>query len=315
MNLASPACKLLPGILFVLSILAFAQTAKPTVESIDDTVIDREPATWTSPESVLSELRSANDETRLKALKLAGLNDQQAHYAVWSQVNDGTSKIIGQAVVTPKRTQLMYAALGEDASQQAVIAFDDGIQSVYAAVAVHKGNGWERIAALTCWCKYDMRPEQDTVSESVSLRPAIEPGSPDNQIHRELVVHSSGGGSGVYSQSETHFRVYHNQLRNIISFTSAYRNGTPTVTLERRWFTFLSLPNLPAPDTLRGVLVEAKGTWEPDNAPTIQWDVRALLDRHLRSVTCTAYRWDEKTFSYVRTNETVPACSPYAKSQ
>lgn len=310
MKYASLARKLLPGILVALGSLAFAQAAKSTIESIDDTVIDREHATWPSPESVLNDLRSPNDETRLKALKLAGLDDRQALHAVWSQVNDGTSKIIGQAVATPKRVQLMYAAIGEDASQQAVIAFDDGGQSVYAAAAARKGNGWERIAALTCWCKYDMRADQDAVAEFVSLRPALESGPPDKQVHQELVVHSSGGGSGVYRQTETHFRVYQNKLRSVISFTSAYRNGTPTVTLERRWFTFLLLPNVPAPQTLRGVLVEAQGTWGPDSAPTIQWDVRTLLDRHLHRVTCTAYRWDDEDFRYVRTNETVPACLP-----
>ena len=290
--------------------MRFAQTTKSAVESIDNTVIDREHAIWLSPESVLNDLRSPNDETRLKALKLSGLSDQEAHHAVWSQANDGTSKIVGQAVATPKRTQLMYAAIGEDANQQAVIAFDDGSQSVFAAIALQKGSTWERIAALSCWCKYDMQADQDAVAEFVSLHPALEVEPPDKQVHQELVVHSSGGGSGVYSQTETHFRVYHNQLRNVISFTSAYRNGTPTVTLERRWFTFLSLPNVAGPDTLRGVLVEAKGTWEPDNAPTIQWDVRALLDRHLGNGTCSAYRWDEKAFRYFRTNETVPGCHP-----
>lgn len=115
----------------------------------------------------------------------------------------------------------------------------------------------------------------------------------------------------MYSQTGTHFRVYHNELRSVMSFTSAYRNGTPTVTLERRWFTWAAVPD----GTLRAVLVEAKGAWEPDSAPSIQWDVRSLLDRHLRDVECTAFRWDDKSFRYIPTNETIPACHPLPTSR
>ena len=39
----------------------------------------------------------------------------------------------------------------------------------------------------------------------------------------------------------------------------------------------------------------------------IQWEVRLLLDLHLKNVACTAYRWDEKAFRYLPTNESVPA--------
>jgi hypothetical protein len=299
-----PARQLLPGILLIFSSFASAQGFKPTtIESIDNTVLDREHVSWTSPESLLVDLRSANDEMRLKALKLAGLSDQQAHQAIWSDGHSEPAKVIAQSVVTPRRTQLMYAAIGDDARQQAIIAIDDGGQSLFAAVAVQNGNTWERIAVISCWCKYDMNWNQDGLAEFVSLRQSPETGSP-KPTHYELVVHSSGGGTGVYSQTEAHFRVYRNELRSAISFTSAYRNGTAPVTIERRWFTFAPVPD----GTLRGVLVEAKGSWPPDNSPPIQWEVRALLDRHLGKITCTAHRWDEKTFRYARTNEVVPTC-------
>jgi hypothetical protein len=311
MNFASPGRKLLSGTLVVVSSFAFAQAAKPTVESIGDTIVDHETATWSSPESVLNDLRSSNDDIRLKALGLVGLNRQQAHTATWSGGNSEPTKVVGQQVVTPRRVQLTYAALGEGDAEQAILALDDASQSVYAAVAVRRGNTWVRIAAISCWCKYDIQPDQDAVAEFISLRPTLDTGPPDQRKHFELVVHSSGGGSGVYRQTETHFRLYQNKLRNVLSFASAYRNGTPTVTLERRWFTFAGVTD----DPLRGVLVEATGSWTPGESPTIQWDVRALLDSHLRDITCTAYRWDAKTFRYVRTNETVPACQRPANPQ
>jgi len=282
---------------------AFVQATNPTIESIDATVIDREHVDWASPEGVLNGLRSSNDETRLNALKLAGLSDQQAHHAIWSQGNEGPSKVIGQEVVTPSRTQLMYASIGDDAAQQAILVLDDSLQLTFAAVAVQKGKRWERVAVVNCWCKYDMSLDQDALAEFVSLRGTSET-DPAMPKHYELVVRSSGGGTGVYSQTETHFRVYHNELRNVISFVSRYSNGYPTVQLERRWFTFATISD----GTLRGVLVEARGSWPSDKSPKIQWTVRDLRDRHLQKINCTAYRWDQKSFRYVRSNEAIPAC-------
>lgn len=293
----------------VLSLCAFgsAQATKP-VEQDSYADFDRNHVPWPSPETVLNDLRSTNDEARLNALKLAGLTGQQAHEPIWSSGQDSPAKIIGEAVITPGRTELTYAALGADASQQAILAFEvRSLQSTYAAVAVQKGKRWERVAATNCWCKYDMRPGQDMLHELVSLRPAAEPPDLDPQ-HYEL-VHSSGGGTGVYTQTETHFRMRQNELRNVISFVSTYRNGYPTVSLERRWFMFT-----PAPDgSLRGVLVEATGTFPFDKTPEIQWTVRPLLDMRLQKISCRAYRWDERTFRYEKSNEAIAACQIPAK--
>ena len=298
------------GILTLTS-LAVAQSAK-SVEDESYVFLDRKHVSWPSPESVLNDLRSPNDEARLNALKLAGLTDEQSHEAVWSSGHDSPAKIIGQDVVTPSRTQLMYAALSESASEQAIIAFEvRSLGATYATVAVQTGKGWERIAAMTCWCKYDMHPDQDMVAEFVSLRPAAESllGKPQ---HYELVVHSSGGGTGIYTQYEAHFRVFRNELRNSLQFVSRFRSNDPTgptpapVLLERRWFTM-------APITNGGVLVEAKGTFAADKFPQIEWDVRTLQDRHLQKITCHAYRWNEKSFRYERSNEAIPACQVPAK--
>ena len=185
---------------------------------------------------------------------------------------------------------------------------DDSLQLTFAAVAVQRGKQWERVAVLSCWCKYDMNLDQDPLAEFVSLRGTSETDSKTPR-HQELVVHSSGGGTGVYSQTESHFRVRQNELRTLISFVSSYRNGYPTVTLERRWFTFAQVPD----GTLRGVLVEAKGSWPPDKSPEIQWTVRGLLDRHLQKITRLTYRWNEKLFRYERSNDAIPACQVPAK--
>jgi len=309
MELARVFPKLFLLLFAVICADAFAQTIKP-VEDLGYTVVNRDHVLWPSPESVLTDLRSANEETRLKALKLAGLSDQQAHEAIWSPGNEGPSKVIGQAVVTPSRTELMYAALGEGASEQAIIAFEvRSLQSTYAAVAVQKGKGWERVAPMDCWCKYDMNTDQDMLAEFVSLRPAAEPphGTPQ---HYELVIRSSGGGTGIYTQYEAHLRVNRNELSNSLQFVSRSRSNNPTgptpasVTLERRWFTVAPIAN----GVWGGILVEAKGTFAANKYPEIEWNMRPLQDMHLQRITCVAYRWNEKSFRYERSNAAIPAC-------
>jgi hypothetical protein len=63
-----------------------------------------------------------------------------------------------------------------------------------------------------------------------------------------------------------------------------------------------------------GTLVEATTEFGANALPVIQWEVRSLLDLHLKTVASTAYRRDEKAFRYLRTNESVPACQLPAKS-
>lgn len=298
----------------ILCFGGFTQAPK-TAEDTGYVAFDRTHTAWTSPESVLHDLQSPNDETRLRALKLSGRTDQQAHEPIWSSGNDSPAKVIGESVIKIGRTELMYAALGEDASQQAIVAFEvPSLSSTYAAIAVQKGNRWERVAATSCWCKYDTYLGQDALAEFVSLRPAAG-ADPTQAMHYELVVKSSGGGTGIYTQYEAHFRIYKNELRQSLVFVSGFWTGGPTgptphwEQLERRWFTTQPVGG----SALGGVLVEAKGKFPANKSPVIQWTVRPLLDMHLQKITCRFYRWDEKTFSYERSNDVVSACQVPAK--
>ena len=302
------------GVVLFLCANCLAQAANP-VEDTGYVAIDRTHMAWPPPESVLNDLRSSNDETRLVALKLAGLTDQQAHEPIWSSGNDSPAKVIGKSVIKVSRTELMYAAFGEDASQQAIVAFEvPSLSSTYAAIAVQKGSRWERVAATNCWCKYDMYVGQDALAEFVSLRPA--PGAdPTQAMHFELVVKSSGGGTGIYTQYEAHFRIYRNELRQSLVFVSGFWTGDPTgptphwEQLERRWFTTQPVGG----SALGGVLVEAKGKFPADKSPVIQWTVRPLLNMHLLQLTCRAYRWDKNSFRYERSSEPISACQVPSK--
>jgi hypothetical protein len=77
---------------------------------------------------------------------------------------------------------------------------------------------------------------------------------------------------------------------------------------RKRRACFYPTGGLPSASSRGGTLVEATTEFGANALPVIQWEVRWLLDLHLKTVASTAYRWDEKAFRYVRTNESVPAC-------
>jgi hypothetical protein len=262
----------------------------------------RDHVQWPPPESLARDLHSKNDKVRLKALKLVGFTEQEARVPIW----EGT-KVVGEAVLTPDQIELEYAALGEDAAQQAILAVHASQKQItFAAVAVPKPEGWERIATFDCWCKYEMYLGQDALAISVQVRPAPDPG-PTIPGHFELVLRATGGGTGIYTQNEGHFRVYQGELHRVLSFVSR-RLSCPSpqpCNFEKRWFYTTDVGKV-----MGGVLVEGRGSYGSENQPPVVHFVRELENRSLQEVTCSTYRWDEQRFRYepvVATNPCEPA--------
>lgn len=259
-------------------------------------VVRHEPAEWPTPEVLVSRLRSSDDQVRLSALRQLGLTDKEVYHSIWSE--GWPSKVVGQKVVTPDDIRLMYAALGMDSTQQAVIALLDAEgQMTYAAVGVPAAKGWKRVAVFKCWCKYEMYSGQDTIGEFVQLNPAPQ-SSPTSPQHFELVLRASGGGTGVYSQNEAHFRIRDGQLVEVLSFVSRYRNECETKTscvhLEARWFYPSAVRDHPG-----GTLVTAQGNFNLTSAQSVDWHIRALQNRHLQSMRCESLQWKESAFQYM----------------
>jgi hypothetical protein len=250
-------------------------------------------------------LRSKDDKVRLQALHLVGFTDQEAHDTIWAQTSP--TKVIGEAVVTPDQIELEYAALGEDATQEAILAVQASQkQLIFAAVALPKARGWERIAVFDCWCKYDVYSGQDALAESVQVRPAPQLGSTIFE-HFELILLATGGGTGIRTQNESHFRLRHNEFRRVMSFVS--RNLSCPLPdpckIEKRWFYTTAFGHV-----MGGVLVEGRGRYASGNQPSVDHLVRDLEVQILRQVTCSTYRWDEQSFRYeplAVTNPCVPA--------
>jgi hypothetical protein len=285
--------------LLTICVCAAAQDQKPVFEEVGYLGLFHSLASWTSPESVARDLRSPDDTVRLKALYLLGLPDKNTRQPIYATTQDGSTKLIGQKVVSPDQIDLRYAALGSDSTQQAILAVQVS-QMMYAAVAIPRAQGWERVALFDCWCKYDMA---NALGEFLEIRSA--PGG--TQGRSELVLRSSGGGTGIYTQDEAHYRLYDGTLRRVMSFVSRKKSCPPTdpppkrCSVEYRWFYGVGSG---------AVLLEATGGFPVDNVPPAAFSLPDFQSRYATSLTCKQYVWNEKEFRYDRASRQTP-CNPW----
>jgi hypothetical protein len=252
--------RLISLLVFVLVSVAVQGLKPAPAEDFGYLDVRHDHVQWPAPDSLAKDLHSKNDEVRQKAPQLLGFTGQQARVIIWAQTSP--TRVIGEAVVTPDQIEVAYTALGEDATQHAILAVHTSQnQLIFAAVAVPKPEGWERIATFDCWCKYEMYLGQDALVQSVQVRPAPEPG-PTTPEHFELILRASGGGNGIYTQNEGHFRVYHGELHSVMSFVSRKLSCSlpEPCNFEKRWFYTTAIDNV-----MSGVLVEGRGRYASEN--------------------------------------------------
>jgi len=162
---------------------------QPSWERIGELRVNRTHATWTSPESLARDLRSDDKAVRLKALRLVG-------------TDTNNEELLADAV---PEIELRYASLGEDRTKQAIVMVEASSYA-YAAIAVPSANAWVRIAVFECWCKYENTLLDDFVRVEYTHR-----GSQD------LLLRASGGGTGLYEQTEARFALKGGELRKVSS--------------------------------------------------------------------------------------------------
>jgi hypothetical protein len=290
---------LLAGVLASLAPSCFAsdQPSKPVFSEADGYLsIRRDPVSWSSPESVVAGLRSPDEAIRLKSLQLLGFTDEMAHEIQWSQTNPATP--LGKRVITPDEIRLSYASLGEGSVKQAILSVLAG-QTTFAAVAMPASESWRRIAAFDCWCKYDIKQNDDPLSTFLRLVP-VPVNPPASQY--ELVFRASGGGTGLYVQNEAHYRVYHGELRKVFSLESRRRQCdiTNQCLIERGWFYPNMVVNRYGNPVQGGVLAQGKGRLLAEKAPQVDWTVREIEPRHLHRLVCTTFLWNEDQLRYTK---------------
>jgi hypothetical protein len=193
-----------PILLLAWSCIVASAQQRSSWERIGELRVNRTHAEWTSPESLVRDLRSQDKAVRLKALRLVGAEELFAD-------------------VGPDEIELRYASLGEGRAKQAILLVE-AISYAYAAIAVPSLKTWERIAVFECWCKYENTLLDDFVRVEYTHH-----GNPD------LLLRASGGGTGFYEQTEARFALQGGELRKVLSFISRRREcpvGTDTCLYE-----------------------------------------------------------------------------------
>lgn len=282
---------------------ASAQKAKPVFSQETGSLgVLSFPGPMQAPESIVRDLQSSSEETRLKAFRELGLTDGQVRVTATQEP--------GPRVAIPDRVQLNYAAIGVDRTRQAIVAIQlSKLQMTFAALATPSGDGWRRIATFSCWCRYEMTGGGDALAEFVQLSPAPTAGEPQTPQRYELVVRGSGGGTGRYVQNEVRFRLRGDELRLVMSFVSRDRSCDPTGTpphgceIRERWFSSTAIEGAPG-----GVLMEGHGKIaEAEHFPA-SWTIRDIENGASLQLTCSGFKWNEQSLGYERVKEAPDPC-------
>ena len=260
---------LIPACIAQTSLKTLVQDSEVN-DALDSTVV-----AWPAPETVLADIRSPDDQKRLHALIILGVDQVQQ------------SKVVPEV----DGAMLRYVQLANPTDdQQAVLTAQIGYVYEYVAIATKKNGSWSRIGTASCWCKYE-RGDLLANFAHVEFAPA--------NADPELVIHSSGGGTGLYEQSELRYRLRNNKLILVAAFLSREMSCpvgarlTPYCTLRRRWLSDSVDPQNTA------ILVEAHATvYSSSPRPPITAWIRDLDGMEFRHLTCIGFRWNEKAFRY-----------------
>jgi hypothetical protein len=196
----------------------------------------------------------------------------------------------------PSEVELRYASLGTNDEQQAIVTVRMA-PMLFGAVAVEERGVWHHVANFSCWCKYEAG---DLIGKFVQIETGPDGGS-------ELVLHASGGGTGVYTQNEARFRYYHGELHLVFSFVSRFRTCDPTAPgpnqcqVERRWFYPQDLESIPG-----SVLVESRLSFSSNSVPEVQFDSRDLELSRAKTFSCRAYTWNKEKLLYTQSSTSKP---------
>jgi hypothetical protein len=273
---------LLMSLLFCLPVAAQIST-DPAQKEFWGLELGHDHAQWPVPESLVADLRSLDDQVRFNALVMLGVPSEAAKNR------------------TPDEVELRYASLGTTDEMQAIVAVMTSGNTVYGAVAARKGHEWQRIAHFSCWCKYE---RGDLLGNFVQIEPAP-------FARSELVVHASGGGTGVYAREEVRFRLFRGELRAVLSFVTRFKECPPghPCELTLRWF----YPEV-WEKTQGGVLVETHASI-PLKAPDMELEIPELQLRSAQAFTCREYKWNENKFLYEAFSTAQNPCNPSPSSE
>ena len=298
-------CITMGALQFAFGILAMAQSPQRPrgfTEEVGGLQSRYDHALWQSPEAILSALQSTTDGVRFDAFHLLGAEDEDAYELLHGKNGDA------EIIATPWQSFLRYAALGDDATQDAVLAVQVR-NSVLIAVAMPQNGKWNRIATFKCICgsnnsndSYGIANGGDLLGSTVDIGRFSAGGFERHDLVLRVIDFPKSNrfitSFDEYIQHEAHFRVYGSELHRSIEFNSRYHScRQSSCVLTRRWFYFHQfgpLSTIPG-----GILVEAEGIAERRGYETFRTDVE---DRNLSFRSCSTLLFNDKTQEF----ETAP---------
>lgn len=249
-----------PALLLVWTCITVSAQQHFFLERIGMLGVNRLPATWSAPESVVRDLRSDDRAVRRRAQRLLGVNEDF--------FSDDGAEVIG----------LQYFSQGAAGKPVVMVRAKHGAFE-YAAIAVPSSGGWKRLAVFECFCKYDNDPSFVDIGYG-----------PLDYGQAVVTVHASGGGTGDYEQTEAWFGLRDDNLVTMLSFARRKRSCQPETpcTYRRRWFVGNQL--------IEGK-ISGKGPQVATlpKAPSTLWESN---DREINSFSCTPYEWDAVNLKY-----------------
>ena len=256
------------AILLVLSLQLCSISISNAQNAKSRTPETSKPTIWRSPESLMRDLRSTDDNVRRKALDVVG--------------------VAPSFVSGPVEVQLRITEMGKNQTNVAIIVLDLDFTNLFAVVALEVGDHWQQIGTFNCWCKYE---SGDLLNGFVNLESATDD-------ENELVVHTSGGGTGIYEQKEDRYRLRSGKLIRVLNFVRLSQEcpggvgGDNMCHLEHRVFMADAADGLSA-------LVETKGTVDPAKTSYLAFIDRTFQLQYTGPTSCRGLRWSEKDLSYV----------------
>lgn len=190
--------------------IAAALGQSPASERVGTLRINRTRVTWSSPESLVRDLRSNDDQIVLRATHLLGVDEK---------------------FFAPDDIELRYVEFGPGRLKYAII-LTSGLNEAFAAIAAPKGETWERFTVIGCFCQYG--------GEQLDHFARVDFSGVPGDLAKDLIIMARAGGTGIVVDTEVHFRLRGENLQPVFSFVSrkdAHVFGPGGGSLhERRWF-------------------------------------------------------------------------------
>jgi len=160
-----------------------------------------------SPTELVNQLRSSEAQVRVEALKLVSV--PPLFLTLKDQNGDDWTKA--------SEARLLYGRYRDD-GDLALVAIRLQKAWTFASVLLRTESRWKRIGLFSCWCKYEANP----LEGFIEFRPVL------HWPQTDILVHDSGGGSGVSGRTLNIFRIRNDRLEKIYSATDKVENCHPT---------------------------------------------------------------------------------------